>query len=160
MPIHIPSKYHHFILRDTTYQMKYLIPKTLLLLIRSVVVVNIISYKWVSSNYMSSDLCLQCIDDLTLLVRQQEGYPAYKKLSGGVLAWLSGARCRLAECIWPSCCHCHSLSLASIKFRLVLPFWYWLTWVFPEKGLLNGCAYVRTCVQSSYVQHFPCKRVQ
>jgi len=28
MPIHIPSKYHHFILRDTTYQMKYLIPKT------------------------------------------------------------------------------------------------------------------------------------
>jgi len=29
MPIHIPSKYHHFILRDTTYQMKYLIPKTL-----------------------------------------------------------------------------------------------------------------------------------
>jgi len=33
MPIHIPSKYHHFILRDTTYQMKYLIPKTLLLLI-------------------------------------------------------------------------------------------------------------------------------
>jgi len=35
MPIHIPSKYHHFILRDTTYEMKYLIPKTLLLLIRS-----------------------------------------------------------------------------------------------------------------------------
>jgi len=29
MPIHIPSKYHHFILRDTTYQMKYLIPKTI-----------------------------------------------------------------------------------------------------------------------------------
>jgi len=28
MPIHIPSKYHHFILRDTTYQMKYLIPKS------------------------------------------------------------------------------------------------------------------------------------
>jgi len=26
---------------------------------------------------------------LTLLVGQQEGHPAYKKLSGGVLAWLS-----------------------------------------------------------------------
>ena len=26
---------------------------------------------------------------LTLLVRQQEGHPACKKLSGGVLAWLS-----------------------------------------------------------------------
>jgi len=30
--------------------------------------------------------------------------------------------------------HCHSLSLASVKSRLVLPFWYRLTWVVPEKG--------------------------
>jgi len=34
---------------------------------------------------------------LTLLVGRQEGHPACKKLSGGVLVWyLSGARCRLA----------------------------------------------------------------
>jgi len=33
---------------------------------------------------------------LTLLVGQQEGHLACKKLSGGVLVWLSGARCRLA----------------------------------------------------------------
>jgi len=34
---------------------------------------------------------------LTLLAGQQEGHPACKKLSGGVLAWLSsGAQCRLA----------------------------------------------------------------
>jgi len=33
---------------------------------------------------------------LTLLVGQQEGHPACKKLSAGVLAWLSGAMCRLA----------------------------------------------------------------
>jgi len=34
---------------------------------------------------------------LTLLVGRQEGHPACKKLSGGVLAWyLSAARCRLA----------------------------------------------------------------
>jgi len=32
---------------------------------------------------------------LTLLVGQQEGHLACKKLSGGVLAW-SGAQCRLA----------------------------------------------------------------
>ena len=32
---------------------------------------------------------------LTLLVRQQEGQPACKKQSDGVLVWLS-ARCRLA----------------------------------------------------------------
>jgi len=33
---------------------------------------------------------------LTLLVGQQEGHSAYKKLSGGMLVWLSGMRCRLA----------------------------------------------------------------
>jgi len=34
---------------------------------------------------------------LTLLVGRQEGHPpACKKMSGEVLAWLSGARCRLA----------------------------------------------------------------
>jgi len=32
---------------------------------------------------------------LTLLVWRQEGHPACKKLSGGMLAWLSGMRCRL-----------------------------------------------------------------
>jgi len=26
------------------------------------------------------------------------------------------------------------LSLASVKSRLVLPFWYWLIWLVPEKG--------------------------
>ena len=33
---------------------------------------------------------------LTLLVGRQEGHPACKKLSDGMLAWLSGMRCRLA----------------------------------------------------------------
>ena len=33
---------------------------------------------------------------LTLLVGRQEGHPACKKLSGGMLAWLSGMGCRLA----------------------------------------------------------------
>ena len=31
---------------------------------------------------------------------------------------------------------------ASVKSRLVLPFWYRLTWVVPEKWLLNGCVCV------------------
>ena len=73
---------------------------------------------------------------LTLLVGWQEGHPACKKLSGGVLAWSE-----VQTSIWPSWCHCHSLSLASVKSRLVLPFWYRLTWVVPEKGPLNGCVY-------------------
>jgi len=32
---------------------------------------------------------LFCLSALTLLVGRQEGYPACKKLSGGVLVWLS-----------------------------------------------------------------------
>jgi len=75
---------------------------------------------------------------LTLLVGRQEGHPACKKLSGGLLAWLS-IWSKVQTCIWPRWCHCHSLSLASVKSRLVLPFWYWLTRVVPEKGPLNGC---------------------
>ena len=63
------------------------------------------------------------------------------KLSGGVLAWLS-VWSEVQTCIWPSRCHCHSLSLASINSRLDLPFWYQLTWVVPEKGPLNGCVCV------------------
>jgi len=46
--------------------------------------------------------------------------------------------------IWPSLCHCHSLSLASVESRLVLPFWYRLTRVVLDKGSLNGSA--RVCV--------------
>ena len=78
---------------------------------------------------------------LTLLVGRQEGHPACKKLSGGMLVWLS-VWSKVQTCIWPSWCHCHSLSLASVKSRLVPPFWYRLTWVVPEKGPLNGCVCV------------------
>jgi len=54
----------------------------------------------------------------------------WKKLSGGVLAWLS-VWSEVQTCIWPNWCHCHSLSLASVKSRLVLPFcWcYWYVWI-------------------------------
>ena len=45
----------------------------------------------------------------------------------------------MQTCIWPSWCHCHSLSLAAVKSRLVLPFWYRLTRAVPDKGPLNGC---------------------
>jgi len=38
---------------------------------------------------------------LTLLVGRQEGHPACKKLSGGVLAWLSVCS-EEQTCIWPS----------------------------------------------------------
>jgi len=76
---------------------------------------------------------------LMLLVGRQEGHPACKKLSGRVLAW-SFVWSEVQTCIWPRWCHCHSLS--GVKSRLVLPFWYRLTRVVPEKGPLNRCVCV------------------
>ena len=42
-------------------------------------------------------------------------------MSGGVLAWLC-VWSEVETCIWPSWCHCHSLSLDSVKSRLVFTF--------------------------------------
>ena len=83
---------------------------------------------------------------LTLLVGWQEGHPACKKLNGGVLSWLFVWR-EVQTCIWPSGFHCHSLSFAPVKSRLVLPFWYRLTWVVSDKRAIKRvCVCVRACV--------------
>jgi len=42
------------------------------------------------------NLILFAFSALTLFVGQQKGHPVCKKVSGGVLAWLSGVRCRFA----------------------------------------------------------------
>ena len=84
---------------------------------------------------------------LTLLVGRQEGHPACKKQSGGVLAWIS-VWSEVQTCIWPSWCHCYSPSLAPVKSRLVLPFWYRLTQVVLEKRSLNGCVVV--CLELTF----------
>ena len=42
-------------------------------------------------------------------------------MSGGVLAWLC-VWSEVETCIWPRWCHCHSLSLDSVKSRLVFTF--------------------------------------
>ena len=79
-------------------------------------------------------VCLLPSSALMLLFGRQEGHPACKTLSGGVLpcrGYLSGARCRLA--------YGHSLSVALVKSRLVLPLCYRLTQVVPDKGPLNVC---------------------
>ena len=83
-----------------------------------------------------------------LLAGRQEEHPACNKLSGGVLAWLS-VWSKVQTCIWPSWCHCHSLSLAAVKSRLVLPFWYRLTWLVPvKKAVKRACVCV--CVMTIY----------
>jgi len=54
---------------------------------------------------------------------RQEGHPACKNwVMGYWCGYMSGARCRLQICIWPSWCHCHSLSLA-----IVNPDWFYLS---------------------------------
>ena len=62
--------------------------------------------------------------------------------------YLSGLRCRLAyRPADATATHC---LFASVKSRLVLPVWYWLTRVVPDKGPLNGCV----CVWGSCGQEF------
>ena len=83
------------------------------------------------------------------LLGGRKGIRPVKKQSGGGLAWLS-VWSEVQTCIWPSWCQCHSLSLAPVKSRLVLPSWYRLTGVVPDKGPLNGCVcvcvYRSTCI--------------
>ena len=50
---------------------------------------------------MCFELFTVAFSALTLLVGRQEGHPACKKLSGGVLAWLS-VWSEVQTCIWPS----------------------------------------------------------
>ena len=76
----------------------------------------------------------------------RKGIRPVKKLSGEVLAWWT-IWSEVQTCICPSWCHCHSLSLASVKSRLVLPFWYRPTRVVLKKGPLNGCV----CVLKVYL---------
>jgi len=73
-----------------------------------------------------------------LLAGRQEGHPACKKWSGGgagvVICLEQGADLHMAQLM--------SLPLTVSCFskiqRLVLPFWYRLTRVVLDKGLLNG----------------------
>jgi len=88
-----------------------------------------------------------------LFVGRQEGHLACKKLSGGVLAWLS-VWSEVQTCIWPSWCHCRSLSIASIKSGSVLPVWYRLNRVVAlvaDKGPLSARA--RVCLHCPFDFH-------
>jgi len=56
-----------------------------------------------SDSTLTESMHLSCyaFSALTLLVGQQKGHPTCKKLSGGVLAWLS-VWDEMQICIWPS----------------------------------------------------------
>jgi len=53
------------------------------------------------SNNIDRQYAAFAFSALTLLVGRQEGHLACKKLSGGVLAWLS-VWSEVQACIWPS----------------------------------------------------------
>jgi len=79
---------------------------------------------------------------LTLLVGRQEGHPACKNCGGaGVVVCLEqDADLHMAQPM--------PLPLTVSRFSKIriLPFWYWLTRVVPEKRPLNGCV----CVISTF----------
>ena len=75
---------------------------------------------------------------LMLLVGWQEGYLACKKLSGGMLVWLS-VWSKVRTCIWPSWRHCHSLVSCFSKIQIGSTFLVPADLGSPGKGLLNGC---------------------
>jgi len=84
---------------------------------------------------------------LTLLVGWHEGHPICKKKQwgAGVVICLDGsADLHMAQLMpLPLTVSCFS------EIQIVLPFWYRLTWVVPEKGPLNGCV----CVCVVYTIH-------
>ena len=84
----------------------------------------------------------------TLLVGRQEGHPACKKLEqwgAGMVIWLEqDADLHMAQLMpLPLTVACFS------KIQIGLPFWYWLTWVVPEKRAVK-----RVCVHAhvNYVE--------
>ena len=66
---------------------------------------------------------------LTLLVGHQEEHPARKKLSDGVLAWLSIWSVVQMICILSSWCHCHPIISCFSKIQNGLPLLARLSWI-------------------------------
>ena len=64
-------------------------------------VVNGVDHKQSVTIIITYYLATCAFSALTLLVGRQEGHPACKKQSGGVLAWLS-VWSEVQTCIWPS----------------------------------------------------------
>jgi len=84
---------------------------------------------------------LAAFSALTLLVGRQEGHPACKKTE----RWGAGVVICLERCADLHMAQLMPLPLTVSclsKIQIVLPFWYRLTWVVPDKGPLNECVCV------------------
>jgi len=87
---------------------------------------------------VGNTLCPQWFDAVGWAAGRASGL---KKLSGGVLVWLS-VWSEVQTCILLSWCHCHSLSLASVKSVLVFTFLVPAHLGSPGKRPLNVCVCV------------------
>jgi len=112
------------------------------------------NYKQIShtTGYSSlhAGLVVKVFSALMLLVGRQEGHPACKKTEW----WGAGMVICLERDADLHMAHCHSLTLASVKSRLVLPFWYRLIRVVPDKWPLNVCVCVLWSRLNSWLLHF------
>jgi len=65
----------------------------------------------------------------------------YEQWGAGMVIWLEqDADLHMAQLMpLPLTVSCFS------KIQIGLPVWYWLTWVVPEKGPLNGCVFALLC---------------
>jgi len=95
---------------------------------------------------------------LTLLVGRQEGHPAFKKLSDGMLAWLSGMRCILA---------CSPADATATHYLLapVNPDWFYLSgtcspgwsWTYSRRAVKRLCvcvSYEQNTTSGRYIRQF------
>ena len=87
---------------------------------------------------------------LWLLAGRQEGHPACKKLSGGVLAWLS-VWSEVQTCICPSWCQCYPLSLCFSKIQIGFTF---LVPAHPDSPGKRAVKRVCVCVITAYTIQF------
>jgi len=88
----------------------------------------------VSEMFLSIVWWLQCFDAVGWAIGRSSGL---QKTSGGMLAWLC-VWVKVPIWIWPSWCHCHSLSLFLVNhigftFLVFLSGGCWLTRVVPDK---------------------------
>jgi len=82
--------------------------------------------------------CVQCFDAVGWAAGRASSLSKTEWWGAGVVICLE----QEADLHIDSRCHSHSLSLASVKSRLVLPFWHRLTREVRDKGPLNGCVCV------------------
>jgi len=90
-------------------------------------------------------LCILCMRDFPVCLFNPAFRGCQNPINGLLLSICLSVCSKVQTCIWPSGFHCHSLSLASVKSRLVLPSWYRPTRVVLDKGPLNVMCVLSIC---------------